>query len=169
MRHTTCRHQSSVTSTSFDLIQPLSSSRRRARCQSSWSKGWREGSERFLLDGLRYNWPPAGCWRRWWRWPASRWGSPWSGPVTPSWIQQIISNNLFPCFGLDLQRSLWLQRRMWGIQRWGESVAGEKPRRRGTQCSWNNPSLLLIMNLLFSPSEDYFHFSPAHLLSIVNK
>ena len=68
-----------------------------------------------------------------------------------------------------LQRSLWLQRRRWGSPRRVESVVEGTPHRRGTQCSWNNPSLLWIKNLVFPPSEDYFHFSLAHLLSIVNK
>ena len=35
-------------------------------------------------------------------------------------------------------RSLWLQRRRWGIQRWVKSVAGGKPRRHGTRCSWEH-------------------------------
>ena len=68
-----------------------------------------------------------------------------------------------------LQRSLWLQRRRWESPRLVKSVVEGTPHRRGTQCSWNNPSLLWIKNLLFPPSEDYFHFSLAHLLSIVDK
>ena len=120
----------------FDLIQPSSSSRRKAKCQSSWSKEWPEGSERL--------WNLAG-------WPQVSFsnlldtgrdggndqhqGEANHGPVLSN-RRGFIFNILLPY--TDLPRSLWLQRRRWGIQRWVESVAGEKPRRRGTQCSWEH-------------------------------
>ena len=71
------------------LTQPSSSSRRRAKYLSSWSKGWLAGSERWRLifvptDFVLQIPRPAGCWRRWWRSPASRSGSPSSGPIRSS-------------------------------------------------------------------------------------
>ena len=86
--------------------------------------------------------------------------------IVRSW--RIFSTVIMPII-IYSQRSLWLQRRRWGSPRLVESVVEGTPHRRGTQCSWNNPSLLWIIDLLFPPSEDYFHFSLAHLLSIVDK
>ena len=63
-----------------------------------------------------------------------------------------------------LQRSLWLQRRRWGSPRLVESVVEGTPHRRGTQCSWNNPSLLPITNLCFPTFWRLFSLQPGSSL-----
>ena len=63
-----------------------------------------------------------------------------------------------------LQRSLWLQRRRWESPRRVESVVEGTPHRRGTQCSWNNPSLLWITNLCFLTFWRLFSLQPGSSL-----
>ena len=63
-----------------------------------------------------------------------------------------------------LQRSLWLQRRRWGSPRLVESVVEGTPHRRGTQCSWNNPSLLSIKKLCFLTFWRLFSLQPGSSL-----
>ena len=63
-----------------------------------------------------------------------------------------------------LQRSLWLQRRRWGSPRLVESVVEGTPHRRGTQCSWNNPSILWIITLCFLTFWRLFSLQPGSSL-----
>ena len=127
----------------FDLIQPSSSLKRRAKCLSSWSKGWPEGSARkhcccffsifslFSLHLLDAGGDGGDDQHQ---------SEAHHGPVLshPSmdWTNYLWCSIAMSV--LNLRRSLWLQRRRLGIQQWVKSAAGGKPRRHGTRCSWEH-------------------------------
>ena len=81
--------------------------------------------------------------------------------IVRSW--RIFSTVIMPII-IYSQRSLWLQRRRWGSPRLVESVVEGTPHRRGTQCSWNNPSLLWIKNLSFPTFWRLFSLQPGSSL-----
>ena len=140
--------------TSCGLIQPSSSSRRRAKYLSSWSKGWLAGSERWTLFFVQTDFDL--CSKRLCSSDSSTcWMLAEMVAITSIKVRLTIVRScqgirwfFVMCFFLLTEkffviffywpRSSWLQRRRWGIQRWVKSVAGGKPRRHGTQCSWEH-------------------------------
>ena len=81
--------------------------------------------------------------------------------IVRSW--RIFSTVIMPII-IYLQRSLWLQRRRWESPRRVKSVVEGTPHRRGTQCSWNNPSLLWIKKPPFPTFWRLFSLQPGSSL-----